>query len=312
MEEGEPSLFHLVTQLCANAVANGDGLVLAVDDGYAMHPTPASDVFLRVDAEAAHNPHSTFRNEQLGELLNDALLPTVGVLNASADDAESFALRVGYARDRVYAYQKIKDAALQAKSVEATAEVRLECTRRAEAVRKDLMATENKVMSGNSVRANMLEAKDYNMAKRVAWDARHQPDRTPSLMDNVLATGLTRSQIVGLSTDKWEDDAPVAAECDAKLGTERFVALAFAPRDHEVLIAANATGGGVRIDDQRLSYPAYVTVHNSKGAIEHLPATEAEAHPNSVIVPCAASLICELHALSSKAQRNHVLIAHQV
>ena len=94
------------------------------------------------------------------------------------------------------------------------------------------------------------------------------------------------------------------------MGTERFVAFAFAPHNHEALVAANATGGGVRVDDSALAYPAYVTVHNSKGAVEHLPATATEAQPNSVVVPCAASLLCELHALSAKAGRNHVLIAH--
>ena len=66
---------------------------------------------------SAHNPTCTFRNSALSALLDDAILPTMGVLSPDADDAEAFALRVGYARDRVVGYQRVKAAALQARSV---------------------------------------------------------------------------------------------------------------------------------------------------------------------------------------------------
>ena len=309
-DEGEKTastLLEFLTDVCASAAKSGNGLILAIEDGYAMQPHPASDVFLRVDAEAAHNPQSTFRNGQLSALLDDAVLPIMGVLNPEVDDSESWALKTGYARDRVVGYQKVKAATLGARSVGADEAARNECEATAAAVRKDLYDCEENVMHRVGWQPS---ATGYTEAKRQAWNARGVPDRAPSLMDNVQATGITRAQIVGMYTGKWEDEGNAAR--DQKLGTERFIAFAFAPDDHEALVAANATGGGVHGPNGLMAYPAYVTVHNSKGAIDTLPATATESRPNSVIVPCAASLICELHALSAKAGRNHVLIAHQV
>lgn len=301
-EDQPPQLFDFVTSVCGNAAAQGEGLVVAIEDGYSVTPSSVSDVFLRVDSVAAHSPQCTFRNSALGALMSDAVLPTVGVLDASAQDAEAWALKVGYARDRVFAYQKIKSVAMQP----GVREYDAECAD----VRKDLVSCEDHVMKKNSVLADMLDTETYNKCKRTAWDARDQQDRAPSLMDNLMATGITREQIDGMATGDWGECGEHAASRDGKLGTERFIAFTFAPPTNEVLVAANATGSGVRIDENLISYPAYVTVHNSKGAIEHLPATASESQPNSVIVPCAASLLCELHALSAKAGRNHVLIAH--
>lgn len=299
MAEDEQSLLKFVTGVCGAAALRGEGLIFAIEDGYATNTqAPVSDVFLRVDAEAAHHPASTFRSKELAALLEDAVLPTVGVLNAEAEDAESWALKVGYARDRVIGYQRIKAAALHRACLgDALA-----------TVRKELHDCEENVMGKAGWHP---AAEQYNMMKRTAWDQREDHDRTPSLMDNALATGINQAQLIGLATGNWTGEEEVDnAVRDKKLGTERFVSFVFAPSDHEVMVAANATGGGLRLDETTLVYPAYVTVHNSKGAIEHLPATAAEPQPNSVIVPCAASLICELHSLSSKAGRNPVLVAH--
>ena len=307
--EVEQHLFEFATEVCASAVKSGNGLVLAVEDGYAAQPHSASDVFLRVDAVAAHNPQSTFRNATLAAMLDDALLPTVGVLNASAGDAEAWALKAGYARDRVMAYQRCKAAALYARSTSVSAEAQARFSRLSDDVRADIRSCEEHAMDDTTTRPDVDQ---FNIAKRTARNLRHEFDNAPSLLDNAKATGISRHQIVGLSTGNWECGEGSAFDRDAKLGTERFIAFAFAPPDHEALMAANARGGGVRVDDAIVSYPAYVTVHNSKGAIEHLPAMETESHPNSVIVPCAASLLCELHSLSAKAGRNHVLIAHGI
>jgi hypothetical protein len=279
--------------VCASAARASNGLVLAVEDGYAAD---AADIFLRVDAVAAHNPASTFRNAHLSAMLDDAVLPIMGVLKDGADDGEAWALKVGYARDRVVSYQKIKACAMKFETPPAS-------------LRADLMSCEEHVMKGPQ--PSFAVAADYNSMKRTAWDAHLQFDRAPSLMDNTLASGISRAQIDALTGDKWDGADLDNAARDVKMGTERFIAFAFAPSDHEAMVAANATGSGVRGEDCSVVYPAYVTVHNSKGAIEHLPATANESQPNSVIVPCAASLICELHALSAKAGRNHVLIAHQ-
>lgn len=306
--EGESnglSLFEFVTDVCANASRNGEGLIMAIEDGYAAEN---ADVFLRVDSVAAHHPECTFRNTELSELLEDAVLPTIGVLNVSANDAETWALQTGYARDRVIAYQRCKSSVLAAHSVAATVDKQQQLAALPTSVRGDLQGCEEHVMKGTA--PVDVDAHQYTACKRTAWEARYQHDRTPSLMDNVEATGISRKQIDGLTTGAWDDED--SAVRDQKIGTERFVAFSFAPSDHQALVAANATGGGVRVEESVMAYPAYVTVHNSKGAIEHLPATATEQQPNSVIVPCAASLLCELHSLSAKAGRNHVLIVHRV
>ena len=310
MEEGDELLVGFFTSVCAAAVENGEGVVVAVENGYSMTPHPASDVFLAVDALSARNPDSTFRNGDLATLLDDAVLPTVGLLSASADDAESYALRTGYARDRVMAYQRCKSAALAActKSASESDVARLRAL--PVSVREDLVSCEQHVMKRTGEAAEA--AQHYNAAKRSAWNASMQFDRALSMMDNADATGISRQQIVGLATGEWNDNHADVAESDDNMGTERFVSFVFAPPDHKALAAANATGGGVRCSESRIVYPAYVTVHNSKGAIDHLPATATEQRPNSVIVPCAASLLCELHALSTKAGRNHVMIAHKI
>ena len=302
------TLFEFVSEVCATAARNGEGLILAVEDGYTATPQSASDVFLRVDAEAAHHPECTFRNAELATLLDDALLPTVGVLNASSDDAEAWALRVGYARDRVVAYQRCKASVLAAECTTVSAKARRDLATLPSNIHTDLMASEEHLMKSP---AKGIEcANEYNADKRTAWEYRDQYDRTPSLLDNVMATCISRRQIEGFTGGQWVDEDN--ATRDQKLGTERFVSFAFTPADHVVMVAANATGSGVRIDESVMSYPAYVTVHNSKGAIEHMPATATEQRPNSVIVPCAASLLCELHSLSAKAGRNHVVIAHGI
>ena len=114
-----------------------------------------------------------------------------------------------------------------------------------------------------------------------------------------------------------EDDAAVdaavdAAARDSKVGTERFISIVFPPPNHALLVAANAADGGVRVTDAARAYPAYVTVHNSKGAIESMPATATEARPNSVIVPDAASLLYDLHALSMRCGRDPLLLTHAI
>lgn len=310
MEACDDSLVGFFTTVASAAIENGEGLIFAVEDGYCMTPRSATDVFLTVDAFSAHNPDATFRSAGLAALLEDAVLPTVGVLNAAANDAESWALQTGYARDRVIAYQRCKAAAF-AQSVEGvTREEQCSLHMMAASVRSDLMSCEHNVM--NQTGTDTGAPQEYNAAKRSAWNELNEFDHALSMMDNANATSVSRQQIEGLATGEWDEHSACAAASDGKLGTERFVSFTFAPANHTALSDANATGGGVRCTESRLVYPAYVTVHNSKGAIEHLPATASEARPNSVIVPCSASLLCQLHALSAKAGRNHMLIAHKV
>tara|TARA_Y100000389_G_scaffold67523_1_gene63833 strand:+ start:1659 stop:2555 length:897 start_codon:yes stop_codon:yes gene_type:complete len=295
MTEASPDqkLFEFAGELCRRASRNGDGLVLAVTDGYAAANT---EIFLHVDAIAAHSPTSTFRSKQLSTMLDESILPTVGVLNPDARDEEAWALKVGYARDRVYAYQKIKTATLNG----APGDTR--------DVAKTLRDCEDRVMKGLVI-SGFTSPEEYNTCKRAARTETPMFDREPSLLDNAMATGIDQTEIVVAATGEWGVETEHAIR-DSNLGTERFIAFAFPPAEHAALVAANATDGGVHAANGSTSYPAYVTVHNSKGAIEQLPANAVEPHPNSVIVPCAASLICELHSLSAKAGKGHVLIAH--
>lgn len=272
----EPEILDLVTEVCAAAVHNGYGIVIAVPDGYATSPAPASDLFLAVDAEAAHNPASTFFDADLDLLLEKAPLPTIGVFNETSDDAESLALKAGYARDRVRAYQRLKQDKFNEKTERETG-----------AVKRNLTALEERILDGGAFESETEK--------------------------NATAISISRDEMTGLCNSDIASNE-LTPDLGSKLGTERFVALVFASPSHEAMSAANASGGGIRVSESRLAYPAYVTVHNSKGAICALPATATEPRPNSVIVPCAASLVCRLHALacSNRADRNYELVAHHV
>ena len=257
---------------CAMAMARQQGLILAVERGYDATPGSASGVFLKVDYESAHHPAATFRNAELDELLDHAMLPTVGGLEEG-----DHVMRGGFARERVLAYAQCKASLMKAHamSTDATDQAYLASVKAAVGVK--LRDAEAALMDGGSV--------------------------VTSPITEILACEIE-------SGTPAPDE--VRADRMTKLGTERFVSIVFPPHDHAELAAAGAVNGGVRVTATRCVHPAYVTVHNAKGCIESLPATDVERRPNSFIVSDAALMLHDLHALSAASGREHTLITHVI
>lgn len=298
-------------ETCALAAARCSGLILAIEDGYGYESRPATSIFLNVDAVSAHNPACTFKNDALDTLLDDLPLPTVGTIDPSDDvDAETWAIRLGYARDRVMAYAECKAGLLKSSSVDTNDECAATLRALPERVKDALRQCEELVVGSapDDRPAPVLVHGD----KRVEWN--DSGLQQPTLRQDRAVYGTPLSAI-GASASELavaRDPAVQSTERDAKVGTERFISIVFPPSSHAILVAANAKEGGVSIAESVKAYPAYVTVHNSKGAIENLPATATEPHPNSVMVPDAASLLYDLHSLSTRCGRDPLLMTHEI
>jgi len=270
--EKREAIAVVVADLVDTAARRQEGIIMAVENGYGLEPSSASDVFLKVDAESAHNPNATFRNAELECLLDDALLPTVGLL----EDNES-AMRTGFARERVIAYATCKASVLRSAAVSANPNEQQWLKEVVDNVGTRLREAESAIMNGTRA------ATELDASERLACE----------IESALPPEGALKAR-------------------QAKVGTERFVSFVFPPPDHSVLMAAGAVHSGLRTAKTQTVYPAYVTVHNAKGCIEALPATHVERRPNSFIVADAASMLYDLHALSCGAGREHLLITHSV
>ena len=265
--------YSFFQELCKTSARNETGIVIAVDNAYAQTPCAATNVFLRVDAESAHAPDATFRNAELDTLLENTLLPTVGGI----EDGK-WAMSMGFARERVLAYAQCKAGLLKAHSLSADT---IEQERLADmhtTIGKQLLAVEEALVGGAPiVRSPLVE--------------------------------LLASEVQADDADGCEKTHACTAE---RMGTERFIAFVFPPADHTELVASGAVDGGICVTASLSSFPAYVTVHNAKGAIESLPATSHELKPNSLMVNDAAALLTSLHSLSLNSGRNHAIISHKI
>ena len=66
--------------------------------------------------------------------------------------------------------------------------------------------------------------------------------------------------------------------------------------------------GCVRLPEDRVACPAYLTAHNTSGAVEPLVGRKE----NSVIVPCAAEVVYHFHTRSLQCKRSPLVLAHGV
>jgi hypothetical protein len=277
-KDGTCSFFGAI---CAMAAHRNNGLILAIEDSYETDDRSVSNVFLKVDADSAHSPNATFRNEELDTLLDDALLPTVGEL-----DPKDHAMRNGFARERVMAYAECKASLMQAHALSSGSQEQEQLLSVPSNVSTRLLEAEAVLMSGMPV--------------------------TPTQIDEIAASQIEYATFNNGKVVVPPMEAEQQLERQSKMGTEKFISFVFPPHDHSELAAADAVKGGLRITDTDHAYPAYVTVHNAKGCIEALPATSTEQRPNSFIVGDAAAMLQELHALSRSANREHVLITHSL
>ncbi len=305
-------VFAYFNDTCEWAVKNNKSLVFAIDAVDDLDP-----VFSFIDVFVCENQQSSFFNAELHEFLNNMPISTVG----SKSDMDNWAFECGYARDRVVAYSRCKAALLFSDSSFLSANRKFALLTVPQMARNELLMLEDCIL--NIPEFDRIEASEFLGSKRSRHVNRICNDTLPALYQpSIVGCGLTgrsRDEIDAFSADSACQTAmprnayiasqAAAATRDSKLGNERFVSLVFAPMDHAILAAAeNATQ-----DIATKKFPAYVTIHNKKGLIEHLPTLDETLQScNSFIVHDAASFMTELHALSSKSGRNHMLLHHDL
>jgi len=330
----ESKVFAFFHGIVTDASQNKRGLIVAIE-GYAFSATLKSTdsvdppspkrVFQRLDELALLN--STFHDTELEKLSEDALMPAYGTIDVNEPTPEAYALKCGYARDRAIAYNKLKWATFGMKKVEGDdqeGEAMEDVYKQQEALKEQLAEIEQMIFANENPKEDTAE---YNAAKRREFAQCGVHDRTLTLADNGAAVEVTFNQMHALVDDKANrteggiteeigDNAfgrKAVSERDAKLGTEKFVSIVFPPHSHEVLVAAGVSQGGVRVSETQRCFPAWICIHGQTGAIEKLPSTKPTPFPNSMMVPCATTVLVEIASLLYEDNvYNPVLIQHEL
>lgn len=338
----------------AAAVTRRTGIALAIDNGvYSARAGTADDideVAQRLCREALKAPDSAWYSEELERLIprdyEDATgfpyVPTVGEVDKGEQAFQEpwcWALKMGYARDRVIAYARVKAALLDVHNLSSGPELHTALFRvwgRANAGMRDLEQTLK------APRATLRTDPAVEIhAQRTQWerlseDMQNAQRQQPTLLRAPLVTGLTAREVAARATDPFlEREATYAAgaetrklmpERDALMGTETFVSFTFPSTDHGELYAVGASAAGVRVGDKEHKMPALVTLHNPTGALEPLATRLGNGHPFNVFMTNdAATLLTDLHSLIMRArksapkvgeplplekQRNYLLLEH--
>lgn len=302
VSEDEKTLYRFYERLCAVVSESEQGIIVAIERGYDVSPAPATEVFLKVDSTAARSPDATFFNEELNDLLKDAPLQTVGVCDTTNEvDAEARAFRLGHARDRVMAYNLLKSSSLNPNAEDSMVSF----------VSSTLRETEEAITKAKVEDTPAPPAVIDLLTVRRSYFVDEKLNHPT--MSRLIGLGLTTQQIEAMCASGKSDfhDEDTRA-IDERVGTERFIALVFAPRDHDVLNAAGAPHSGIRTTGETAAYPAYVTVHNSKGAIGRFPSTVTDENPNSLVVSDAAVLLMQAHSLAQQSGRNPLVLVHEL
>lgn len=331
MADADASLFY--ASRCHAAAAGGKGLIVAIERGAAIDDdTPL--VTATCDALASKQPPCTFFSSEL-----DALIPkevdgagfpavlTEGRLDMEDEEAWStspdmWALRMGYARDRVIAYAQIKAALMARKNLTTSPELEGELARLWSKVQAQLRETEIGIASMPT--KSREKPADIHSAWRSEWvrasaelEGAHK--QQPTLRRTPLVTGLTATELTAMIADpllKRDETLEASAgtlermaERDAAIGTETFVSFVFPDASHEWLQAAAATGSGLATE-RGVAFPAYVTMHNPTGVINSYAQPPCGGKcPNSFIAPDAAALLSKIHSLC-EGKREFLLLEH--
>ena len=329
------------------AVERGEGLVLAIEQGAARGKADAIDqVAQHLCKEALKVDESAWHSDELERLVpldtRDATgfpcWPTSGEIVPDKKEVWCWALRMGYARDRVIAYARVKAAMLDVGNLSCAPELQ-----------KELFGVWGRVNAGLREAELTYEARDPNglaspavelEAMRAQWlragaDVIDAEQQQPTLLRTPLVLGLTAREVVARAADPFlEDEATfrVGAEVrgtmparDALMGTETFVSFVFPATDHQEMFAVGASSAGVRATDAH-KMPAIVTLHNATGAVQQVASCMSAPKPYNVFVTDdAATLLANLHSLILAArrtsdgrprpleeQRNYLLLQHGV
>lgn len=333
LTEEEQKLRRFFEGQVVGAVTRRTGLVLAIEEGTTYNKNRGLDNIGEVaqwlcratlDAPDGSAWHSTELESlvPLGEADGTGfpIVPVVGEVGRSEEDCKQawcWALRMGYARDRVIAYARVKQAMLDVHNLSAGPELHTALFRVWDRANAGLREVELALKASRTApRAD--PAAELN-AMRTQWartgeDVQNAQRQQPTLRCAPLVTGLTAREVGARAADPFlekEETFAVGAETlalmperDALMGTEIFVSFTFPATDHEELHAVGADVGGVRTDENERRMPALVTLHNATGALESLAICLGATKPFNVFMTHdAAALLAKLHSLIVEARR---------
>ena len=256
-----------------------------------------------------------------------------GEVVEGSDAPWCWALKMGYARDRVIACARVKAAELAKGNLGACAETRDELSdvaRRARSERERAEAELARPRAADNPRT--APAVELN-AKRLQWerasaDVADAHRQQPTYLCTPVVLGSSAREI-----EAWADDPAlekdetheVAAQetaraaalaRDAKMGTEMFVSIVFPDADHRRMRAGAAAGAALQTGEHAYQFPAVVSVHNATGALRAFPwplrMEVSDAPPSAFVTDDAAELLASLHALivAKEGGGDYLLLEH--
>lgn len=334
-ESPEAKLRSLFQGLVLAAVTRRRGIALAIENGAAGAAggrTGEGDAIGTVNtqliAEALRVEGAAWNSEDLRDLVplekvDDSGFPyvlTVGEVGKGEEACQEpwcWALRMGYARDRVIAYSRVKQAILDTRNLSTSPELGKALRKVWGRANAELRRAELALKHPNRDRPSNPAMEI--MAQRQVWERAGQDlqgahRQQPTLLRKSLVEGLTARELGAMAIDPLlKEDAThaVAAatrdlmpERDALIGTETFVSFTFPAVDHEELYAVGATEVGVRTTEKNEGkMPALVTMHNPTGALTSWK-TPSGLMQNTFFTTDAAELLAKLHTLIVSARTN--------
>jgi len=311
----DPALHALYTRLCVSAARRRTALVLAIEDG-ARGVGKSNVLQCLTETALARDAESAFYSIELAELVPlraaDEVVPTEGVPHEGDGSVGTWALKMGYARDRVVGYNRIKAAMLDVHNLSAGPEMQVELFRVWGRVNGLLRTTEAGLVKRTDTVVDSVPLALH--AKRKHWEraALNVPDaqrQQPKLLEAPAMLGYTAEELQALAADPELaneataaagrlDEAATAAR-DAKMGTELFVSVVFPAVDSRQLAAAGAVDGLLETGGATgVATPGMVTMHNATGAVVMLLPAVTDRGANAFVTDDAALLLARVHALA--------------
>jgi len=325
---GKEELCTFYASRCHAAAAGRLGIIVAVERGVDVRA-----IKQRLDAMQAEDPACSFLNVDLNELIpphGSGAFPHVDTDGQAPDENPDnvdwiWALKMGYARDRVYAYSECKAALLNEGNNDATPEKLERETGTWKRTRARLEGFESRLaVASADVRGNPNEV---IRAKRAMWERAQESmggarRQQVSCLQDRLTHGLTAEEIEAVASDPLlvngkeivdvgRKAAKQSGARDELLGQETFVSFVFPEESHDTLMSAGAASCGIAIGNRKLIFPAYVTMHTPTGMLINFPpGMQGGTPPNSLMVNDAAALLCDIHTLAKEAGRGHMMLEH--
>lgn len=317
------------------AAQRSTGLILAIDHGATSSASSTADasvdyiqqVALRLCHDALRdNSECAWHSDELERLVpldqgdgtGFGTVPVSGhhVPAKTVKDMPDWvwAISMGFARDRVIAYARVKAAMLNMSNISSSPELQEELLRVWGRANADLRATEVG-LKGRTLTAPLMELR----ALRTQWlrtgeDVQNATRQQPTLHRMPVVTGMTAEEITARAADPLLEDKATFEQGettlgsvearDSLMGTETFVSFVFPASDHEEMYAAASGPAGLQTGERAYKMPALVTLHNTMGAVAPVASCLTEPKPYNVYFTAdAATLLAELHSLIVTARK---------